>query len=121
VVGRQKSGKTNPATRTFQAIRIAVNDEIGELKKLLEMLPEPLAIGGRVVIISFHSLEDRLTKQRFNELSRPCVCPNDMPVCNCPLPKTEFLTRRAVRVGQRELSKNPRARSARARAVRRIR
>ncbi len=121
VVGRQKTGRIHPATRTFQAIRIAVNDEMGELKKLLDILPEPLAIGGRAVIISFHSLEDRLTKQQFKKLTNPCICPPDMPVCNCPLPQTEALTRRAVRVGQVEMSRNPRARSARARAVRRIR
>ncbi len=120
VSGRKKSGGIDPATRTFQAIRIAVNDELGELRKLLDMLPEPLAAGGRVVIISFHSLEDRLVKQRFKELAEPCICPPGMPVCNCPPPKVEYVTRRAVRVGPKEIQRNPRARSARTRAVRRI-
>lgn len=120
VTGRSKTGGINPATRTFQAIRIAVNDEIGELEKLLDMLPDPLAVGGRVAVISFHSLEDRLVKQRFKELAEPCVCPSGMPVCNCPPPKVEYVTRRAVRVGSVEKGQNPRARSARVRSVRRI-
>jgi 16S rRNA (cytosine1402-N4)-methyltransferase len=120
VIGRNKRGGIDPATRTFQAIRIAVNDEMGELAKLLEMLPDPLAVGGRVVIISFHSLEDRMVKKRFQELQNPCVCRPGMPICNCPPPKVEYVTRRAVRVGSKESQKNPRARSARARAVRRI-
>jgi 16S rRNA (cytosine1402-N4)-methyltransferase len=121
VFGRKKSGGIDPATRTFQAIRIAVNNEMGELEKLLDMLPEPLAIGGRVVVISFHSLEDRLTKRRFAKMAHPCVCPPDMPVCNCPPPEVEYVTRRAVRVSDTEMQRNPRARSARVRAVRRIR
>jgi 16S rRNA (cytosine1402-N4)-methyltransferase len=122
VFGRKKkSGGIDSATRTFQAIRIAVNNEMGELEKLLEMLPEPLAIGGRVAIISFHSLEDRLTKLRFAKLADPCICPPEMPVCNCPPPQVEYVTRRAVRVNESEMGRNPRARSARVRAVRRIR
>jgi 16S rRNA (cytosine1402-N4)-methyltransferase len=123
VFGRRKSGGIDAATRTFQAIRIAVNNEMGELEKLLDMLPEPLAIGGRVAIISFHSLEDRLTKLRFAKMAHPCVCPPEMPVCNCPPPQVEYVTRRrrAVRVSASEMEKNPRARSARVRAVRRIR
>jgi 16S rRNA (cytosine1402-N4)-methyltransferase len=120
VIGRAKTGKIDSATRTFQAIRIAVNDEMGELEKLLEMLPEPLAIGGRVAIISFHSLEDRLVKQRFRKLAEPCECPPGMPVCNCPPPEVEYVTRRSVRVGSNEKGQNPRARSARVRSVRRI-
>ncbi|MCP4679939.1 MAG: 16S rRNA (cytosine(1402)-N(4))-methyltransferase RsmH [Deltaproteobacteria bacterium] len=120
VVGRHQSGGIDPATRTFQAIRIAVNNEIGQLEELLSILPEPLATGGRAVIISFHSLEDRLVKRRFKELAEPCVCPSGMPVCNCPPPQVEYLTRRAVRVGPGEMKKNSRARSSRARAVRRI-
>lgn len=121
VVGRAKDGGSDPVTRTFQAIRIAVNDELGELEKLLDMLPEPLAIGGRVVIISFHSLEDKMVKRRFKELADPCTCPPGMPVCRCPEPSCELVSRRAVKVGQREKSANPRARSSRARALRRVR
>jgi len=121
VVGRQRRGGIDPATRTFQAIRIAVNDEIGELASLLELLPDPLAVGGRVVVISFHSAEDKLVKRRFAELVDPCKCPPEMPECNCPEPVAEFVTRRSVRVTEREVASNRRARSARARAVRRVR
>jgi 16S rRNA (cytosine1402-N4)-methyltransferase len=121
VVGRGRRGGIDSVTRTFQAIRIAVNDELSELEKLLDALPDPLAIGGRVVIVSFHSLEDRAVKRRFAELADPCDCPPGMPECNCPPPRVEYVTRRAVRVTQREASANRRSRSARARAVRRVR
>jgi 16S rRNA (cytosine1402-N4)-methyltransferase len=121
VVGRQKRGGIDPATRTFQAIRIAVNDELGELASLLDMLPGPLAIGGRVVVISFHSAEDSMVKQRFAELVDPCRCPPGLPECRCPEPVAEFVTRRSVMVTEREAAVNRRARSARARAVRRVR
>jgi 16S rRNA (cytosine1402-N4)-methyltransferase len=121
VVGRKRAGGVDPSTRTFQAIRIAVNNELEEIERLLDILPEPLAIGGRVVVISFHSLEDRLVKQRFKEWVAPCICPPGMPACNCPKPKAEYVTRRAVRVSNRGKPENPRARSARVRAVRRIR
>ncbi len=121
VVGYSKKGKIDPATRTFQAIRIAVNDELGELESFLEMLPEPLATGGRVVVISFHSLEDRMVKRRFKQLADPCICPAKMPVCNCPEPEVELISRRAVRVSSDEKNRNRRARSSRVRAVRRIR
>jgi len=121
VVGPRKKGSIDPATRTFQAIRIAVNDEMGQLEALLDLLPEPLAVGGRVVIITFHSLEDRLVKRRFARLADPCECPPGMPVCNCPPPYVEHVTRRSVRVTSAESKGNPRARSARARVVRRVR
>jgi 16S rRNA (cytosine1402-N4)-methyltransferase len=121
VVGRKKRDKIDPSTRTFQAIRIAVNRELEEIETLLELIPEPLAIGGRVVIISFHSLEDRLVKQRFKALVDPCTCPAKMPACSCPPAKAAYVTRRAVRVSSRERPENPRARSARVRAIRRIR
>ena len=120
VTGGRKRGGIDPSTRTFQALRIAVNDEMGELGKLLTMLPEPLAVGGRVVIVSFHSLEDRMVKERFRKLADPCVCRPGMPVCNCPPPTVEYVTRRAVRVSSAKENLNPRARSARARAVRRV-
>ncbi|MBW2277825.1 MAG: 16S rRNA (cytosine(1402)-N(4))-methyltransferase RsmH [Deltaproteobacteria bacterium] len=121
IVGRQRRGGIDPATRTFQAIRIAVNDELGELATLLELLPDPLAVGGRVVVISFHSAEDTMVKRRFADLVDPCSCPPKMPRCNCPDPVAEFVTRRSVRVTEREIKANRRARSARARAVRRVR
>ena len=121
VVRRKKSDKIDPSTRTFQAIRIAVNRELEEIESLLELIPEPLAIGGRVVIISFHSLEDRMVKERFKRLVNPCTCPPKMPTCRCPEPQAAYVTRRAVRVSSRERPENPRARSARVRAIRRIR
>ncbi|MDJ0765055.1 MAG: 16S rRNA (cytosine(1402)-N(4))-methyltransferase RsmH [Myxococcota bacterium] len=121
VIGKRKSGDIHSATRTFQAIRIAVNNEIGELEALLDLLPNPLAIGGRVVIISFHSLEDRRVKDRFRTLENPCTCPPGLPVCRCPDGSVVAISRRAVRVGPAELQRNRRARSARVRAVRRIR
>jgi 16S rRNA (cytosine1402-N4)-methyltransferase len=121
VVGRRLKGGIDPATRTFQAIRIAVNDELAELETLLDALPAPLAVGGRVVVVSFHSAEDRMVKQRFAELVDPCSCPPGLPACSCPPPVAEYVTRRCVRVGPGEASANRRARSARARAVRRVR
>jgi 16S rRNA (cytosine1402-N4)-methyltransferase len=120
VTGPARQGGIDPATRTFQALRIAVNDELGELEALLDMLPEPLAPGGRVVVISFHSLEDRLVKRRLAELVDPCRCPPGLPACTCPEPAMEFVTRRSVRVTARDREVNPRARSARVRAARRL-
>jgi len=121
ILGPPRKGAIDPATRTFQAIRIAVNDELRELEALLDLLPGPLAVGGNVVIITFHSLEDRLVKQRFSRLANPCRCPPGLPQCNCPPPEAELVTRRSVRVTSREAGANPRARSARARALRRVR
>lgn len=121
VVGQKKQGKSDPATKTFQAIRIAVNDEMKELESVLQMLPEPLAVGGTVAIITFHSLEDRMVKDRFAELVNPCKCPPGMPVCTCPKPFAQYTTRRSVRVSTAETEINRRARSARVRAIRRVR
>jgi len=121
VVGRKRPGDIDPATRTFQAIRIAVNDELGELESLLDALPGPLALGGRVAVISFHSLEDGLVKRRFADLVSPCRCPPGLPVCRCPEPFAEYVTRRSVRVTARERVANPRSRSAKIRAIRRVR
>ena len=121
VTGTRKVGGIDPCTKTFQAVRIAVNHELEEVETLLKLLPEPLATGGTVVIISFHSLEDRLVKHRFRELAEPCVCPPGFPVCKCPEPLVSYVSRRAVRVGASDKGANPRARSARVRAVRRIR
>jgi 16S rRNA (cytosine1402-N4)-methyltransferase len=121
VMGKKRPGEIDPATRTFQAIRIAVNDELGELEGLLDSLPGPLAMGGRVVVISFHSLEDGLVKRRFADLVSPCRCPPGIPVCRCPEPFAEHITRRSVRVTPRERVANPRSRSAKIRAIRRVR
>lgn len=120
VTGYRREGGIDPSTKTFQAIRIAVNDEMGEVSQLLDMLPEPLALGGRVAIVSFHSGEDAKVKQRFKSLAKSCVCPPGMPVCTCPEPTVEYITRRAVKVTEKELKENPRSRSARLRAIRRV-
>ncbi len=75
--------RQHPARRSFQAIRIAVNNELGELEELLNLLPQIMANKGRIVIITFHSLEDRMVKKRFNEWENPCICPSDLPICAC--------------------------------------
>jgi 16S rRNA (cytosine1402-N4)-methyltransferase len=111
----------HPATLTFQALRIAVNDELGMLDRFLGDLPAGLAGGGRVAVISFHSLEDRRVKHRFRDLSRGCVCPPDMPVCGCgKTPQMKELTRGAVKPSAAEAAAHPRARSARLRAAAKV-
>jgi 16S rRNA (cytosine1402-N4)-methyltransferase len=111
----------HPATRTFQALRIAVNDELGALSDWLSQLPRIVAKGGRAAAISFHSLEDRLVKQGFARLATGCICPPRLPVCGCGrTAEWKLLTRKAVQAGDEEVSQNPRARSARLRAVERL-
>jgi len=120
VLGKRSGARIDSATRTFQALRMAVNDEIGELEKVMDMLPEPLSDNGSVVVISFHSLEDRIVKNRFNELSRECRCPAARLECSCEGALMEKLTKKVIRPTESEIDKNPRARSARLRAARRI-
>jgi 16S rRNA (cytosine1402-N4)-methyltransferase len=111
----------HPATRTFQALRIAVNDELGALGDWLGQLPRVVARGGRAVAISFHSLEDRMVKQAFAKLATGCICPPQLPVCACGRTAGwKVLTRKAVQAGEEEVSQNPRARSARLRAAERL-
>ncbi len=114
--------KIHPATRSFQALRIAVNDELGALAAWLEALPAILEPGGRAAAVSFHSLEDRMVKRAFQGLTRACTCPPDLPVCACGA-RAGFapVTRRAVVASEDEVARNPRARSARLRAVEKIR
>ncbi|MFS8582139.1 MAG: 16S rRNA (cytosine(1402)-N(4))-methyltransferase RsmH [Limnochordales bacterium] len=110
----------HPAKRTFQALRIAVNDELAAVREGLEAAIDALLPGGRVAVISFHSLEDRIVKQTFARLSQGCQCPPDVPVCRCgKKPLLRILTRKAVVPGAAELEKNPRARSARLRVAER--
>lgn len=102
--------------RLFQAVRIAVNDELGALEEGLEAVRESLAPGGRLVAIAYHSLEDRLVKQAFREWSRACICPPQLPVCRCRgEPLGETLTKKPLRPSEAEVERNPRARSARLR------
>lgn len=111
----------HPATRTFQALRIAVNDELGALEAWLDQLPELLAPGGRACVIAFHSLEDRPVKRRFQELTRGCICPPDMPVCGCGRAAGwRLVTRRPIDASPQEVETNPRARSAHLRCIERL-
>jgi 16S rRNA (cytosine1402-N4)-methyltransferase len=111
----------HPAKRTFQALRIAVNDELGQLEQALPEAWELLAPGGRLAAISFHSLEDRLVKRFLVERARGCVCPPELPICVCGRePEAELLTRRAVAPTPGEIAANPRSRSAHLRAARKL-
>ncbi len=113
--------RIHPATRTFQALRIAVNDELGALAAWLDGLPSLLGAGGRAAAIAFHSLEDRMVKERFRALTQACTCPPDFPVCACGA-RARFtpVTRKAIQASDEEVARNPRARSARLRAVEKL-
>jgi 16S rRNA (cytosine1402-N4)-methyltransferase len=114
-------GSGHPARRVFQAIRIAVNDELGSLERALPAAWEIMRPGGRIAAISFHSLEDRRVKRFFAELARGCICPPDLPVCACGRePLAELVTRRAVKPSEGEIADNPRSRSGRLRAARKL-
>jgi 16S rRNA (cytosine1402-N4)-methyltransferase len=111
-------GEGHPAKRVFQALRIAVNDELGQLEAALPAALEMLRPGGRLAVISFHSLEDRIVKRFFVDQAKGCTCPPDFPVCVCGKePTLRLLTRKPVRPGSRETDANPRAASARLRAA----
>jgi 16S rRNA (cytosine1402-N4)-methyltransferase len=108
----------HPARRTFQALRIVVNDELGALAEGLDAALGFLRPGGRIVVISYHSLEDRVVKRRFDSGARGCICPPDLPVCGCgKSAELRLLTRRPARPEASEVACNPRARSARLRAA----
>lgn len=108
--------------QVFQALRIEVNDEMGALQELLEAIPGSLQAGGRAAIITFHSLEDRMVKEKFRALEGRCVCPPDMPVCGCGAKGSfEPLTRKAISASDDEVAKNPRSRSAHLRGVEKVR
>lgn len=110
--------KQHPAKRSFQAIRIAVNDELGEVERMLSSALEVLKPGGRLAVISFHSLEDRLVKTAFSRWAKGCTCPPDFPVCVCgKTPRADLIGRRPIVAGAQELEDNPRARSAKLRVV----
>jgi 16S rRNA (cytosine1402-N4)-methyltransferase len=114
-------GGIHPATRTFQALRIAVNDELASLETALPRAVDILAPGGRLVVISFHSLEDRIVKTFIRGEVRGCVCPPELPACVCGRsPRLRDLTRHPITAGPDEVASNPRARSAKLRAAERL-
>jgi 16S rRNA (cytosine1402-N4)-methyltransferase len=113
-----RRGRLHPATRTFQALRIAVNDELGELERALPAALGGLRRGGRMGVIAFHSLEDRLVKRFFRERARACTCPPEWPICQCGgKSELSLLTRKPVTAGEEERRANPASRSAKLRVV----
>jgi 16S rRNA (cytosine1402-N4)-methyltransferase len=114
----RRFGDGHPAKRVFQALRIAVNDELAALERVLPAAVSMLRPGGRIAVISFHSLEDRIVKRFFAAEARGCVCPPDLPVCVCGRePVLRLLTRKAVRPSPAEVADNPRSASARLRVA----
>jgi 16S rRNA (cytosine1402-N4)-methyltransferase len=121
VPGGKVPGRIHPATRVFQALRIYVNGELDQVTQGVAAGFEALRPGGRMAVISFHSLEDRIVKQYFQALLKPCTCPPGLPVCCCGLtPRAEALTRKGLRADAEEVDRNPRARSAVLRGIRKL-
>lgn len=113
--------KQHPAKRSFQAIRIAVNDELRAVDRMLQVAFDRLKPGGRIAIITFHSLEDRIVKSRMQAAARGCICPPKFPVCVCGRkPVVRLVTRKPVVSGEEELEENPRARSAKLRVAEKL-
>ena len=116
-----KADGPHPAKRTFQAIRIEVNRELDVIKPLIDSAVGNLVPGGRIAIISFHSLEDRLVKQEYKEFTKGCTCPTDFPVCVCgKKPSLKDITKKPILPSEEELNANPRARSAKLRVAEKI-
>lgn len=114
--GSARREKQHPAKRSFQALRIAVNDELGELESFLAQIPGLMRPGGKLLVISFHSLEDRIVKRAMREWENPCICPSSFPLCQCGrLPLGQAQPRKGITASPQELTENPRARSARLR------
>jgi 16S rRNA (cytosine1402-N4)-methyltransferase len=117
---RNKS-KINPATKIFQALRIAVNDELTNLKEVLPQAASLLKKGGRLVVISYHSLEDRIVKDFFRNENRSCICPPQLPTCQCNHKKTlKIITKKPIEPTGKEILENPRSRSAKLRVAEKI-
>lgn len=113
--------KQHPAKRSFQAIRIAVNDELGAVERVMQSAVECLNPGGRLAVITFHSLEDRIVKNAMAAAAKGCTCPPNFPVCVCgKKPKVKVITRKPIVSGERELRENPRARSAKLRVCEKL-
>ena len=118
---KARKEKQHPAKRSFQAIRIAVNDELGEVERLLAFAPDVLKPGGRLAVVSFHSLEDRLVKTAFAQWAKGCTCPPDFPMCVCgKTPKVRLVGKRPITADEDELADNPRARSAKLRIAEKL-
>jgi 16S rRNA (cytosine1402-N4)-methyltransferase len=114
-------GRIDPATRCFQALRMAVNDELGNIETILSQLPELLNPGGRAVILAFHSLEDRLVKKNFQDAAKGCICPPRIPQCVCgKQPWARLIQRKAIQASAEEISRNPRSRSVRMRMLEKL-
>ena len=110
--------KQHPAKRTFQAIRIAVNDELGAISNMMETAPDKLNKGGRLCVISFHSLEDRIIKSGIAARENGCTCPREAPICTCGFVRTlKSVSRKPILPGAQELEENPRSRSAKLRVA----
>ena len=121
LLGRRPGQRTNPATKTFQALRIAVNDELSNVERGLDAAIGLLAAGGRLAVISYHSLEDRIIKSIFNGEAATCVCPPRLPECVCgQTPRLKIINRRVIKPSEQEVQSNPRSRSAKLRLVQRI-
>ena len=113
--------KQHPAKRSFQAIRIAVNDELGAVERMIQQAVPRLRSGGRLAVISFHSLEDRIVKNGLAAFARGCTCPPDFPVCVCgKRPVIRLVNKKPIVSGEDELRENPRARSAKLRVAEKI-
>ena len=113
--------KQHPAKRSFQAIRIAVNDELGSVEDMIRTVPDKLNVGGRLCVISFHSLEDRIVKNGIAARENGCTCPREAPICTCGFVQTlKNVTRKPIVSGPQELEENPRARSAKLRVAERV-
>ena len=113
--------KQHPSKRTYQALRIFVNDELGSIESMLECAPDRLNTGGRICVISFHSLEDRLVKNAFSARENGCTCPRDFPVCVCGFKRTlKVITKKPISPCAEESAANPRARSAKLRIAERV-
>ena len=121
LLGRRSSQRVNPATKTFQALRIAVNDELSNVELGLESALKLLAFNGRLAVISYHSLEDRIVKSFFNREAADCVCPSRLPVCVCDqTPRLKIINRRVIKPSEQEVRFNPRSRSAKLRVAQRV-